>query len=417
MNFYSSRKVRFINFLFLTFIVFFLFGFYFTGMESSKHSSGVRFGLFLLLFVILLSTSLKEVSGCLKSWYLKLELRVKVFIFLFLLMFFYYILRSFSALEFSELRRLVVIFLFISLVSWFLIALDFRFDKVVYSLGLLGFLLGLSFLFNNILFGEYALKLEPLRISTSGYEWFSSYSNTIIAGLFYTYLLVACVWSYLNSKRIGVIFFYYSASILVVFAIFHTAARTAWLASVVSLTVLFFFYLQKEKKKLAALYMPNFVVAILYPIFNYQGVVREGLTYRDKIWIDHLKEMSGILDWLFGKGLSADMSFVDLPWGIKAAHPHSLYIESLYTGGVIGLLLFVSMLIALFYCLIKRARSSVEISFILSVLSGVAVAMAFDFSGLFYTPNLVWLWLWFTVALAMREILTSKGNCVRARAV
>src|SRR5699024_6536632 len=190
-------------------------------------------GLFLLLFVILLSTSLKEVSGCLNSWYLKLESRVKVFIFLFLLMFFYYILRSFSALEFSELRRLVVIFLFISLVSWFLIALDFRFDKVVYSLGLLGFLLGLSFLFNNILFGEYALKLEPLRISTSGYEWFSSYSNTIIAGLFYTYLLVACVWSYLNSKRIGVIFFYYSASILVVFAIFHTAARTAWLASVV----------------------------------------------------------------------------------------------------------------------------------------------------------------------------------------
>lgn len=402
----TSKEKVVVFFLYL-FLVFFFLGFYLTGIPSSKHSSGIRAGVLVLIILFFFFMRRSNFFRRLVEGYRHLAAEFKVFIVLFLCLFLFYFARSCLAFDFAEARRIAVIFLFIVVLSWGLSYTRVSLKNICYYLGVLGFFAGSMYFINNFILGEYKVLIKPIRVADSGSEFFLDYGNTIIAGLFLAYLLIASVWSYLNVKSNWVALFYYLSSVLLVFAVFNTAARTAWIASIVSLIVLFVYYKNKTIKKIAVLYSPLFLLGVSYLVFNFtDGVVRKGLTYRDKIWIEHLQAINSWKEWLFGKGLSANMKFVELPGGKLAAHSHSVYIELLYTGGVVGLLLFLLMLYMLFYNLIKVSRSNIESSFCLSVLSGGAVSMAFDFSDVFYTPNLIWLWLWSIVAIAVSHILT-----------
>lgn len=403
-----NKRMMIRCFLVFFFALFFI-GFYLTALPGSRHSSAIRVGLLLCMLALLTSISWKDFPGTLRARLEQLEPAGKVFVFSYMLFFMYFLFCSVLLLHYAGTRRILVVFLFVSLIAWGLNYTRLRVERIIFLLGMLGAGIGMVFLIKGFILSGHTLSLDPLRLSSSGYSWLATYGNTIIAGLFYAYLLAACAWSYFSSRGRASTVFYYTGCVLLLFMIFQTGARTAWVASFVSLMTLCFAFRSTKLKKAAAMTLPIVTLSAGYFIINYKGVVRQGLTYRDDIWAGFIENMSGVGELLFGKGPSASLKFVETPNGVIAFHSHNVYLEVFYMGGIVGVVAFAALLISMIYNLIKKVHAGKEVFFIVSVLSGGLVAMFFDFSRVFHSPNLIWLWLWFSVAFSLAKVF-EKGS-------
>ena len=142
------------------------------------------------------------------------------------------------------------------------------------------------------------------------------------------------------------------------------------------------FSLVLERRKLLFIFLPVFLSFVGYLFIEPEAVVRKGLTYRDVIWLEHFKDINGVWEWLFGKGLLAPTNFVVLPGGKLAPHTHSIYVEVLYKGGLIGFVLLLFFIVSVLYCLVSMSKKRKELSFAGAVLVGLFVSMVFDFHSI-----------------------------------
>lgn len=393
--------------VFYIFIGVLVFGFYFTSLPSSRHSSLVRVFLFLSLAFALGRTFLFYKEGK-KQKLIDIFLRDRILFFLVFALFVYFMVRSVIPIPTSEFRRVLVLAMFFALVFWYVYEIRIGGEPIVYALGFFGVAVSLVYLLGYF---DYVLSHDVVfskRISGTGFSWLASYKNTIIAGLFYSFLLVAIMSCFvIVANQIALTLLFVGFWVLL-FAVFNTEARTAWVAVFISLTSLVFYCNGLRRLRALFLALPVFVFGAMYFLFKPDAVVRKGLTYRDDIWMAHIERINGAMEWAFGKGLSANTSFYVLPGGKVAAHTHSIYIETFYLGGLVGLLLLVLFLFYLLYRLCKIKRKNIVSVFSFSLLSGVVVAMVFDFSGLFYSPNLLWIWLWLPCALGLSSICSDS---------
>jgi O-antigen ligase len=96
---------------------------------------------------------------------------------------------------------------------------------------------------------------------------------------------------------------------------------------------------------------------------------------------------------IFGHGL-ANVFPVAEPF----SHPHSLYLSSLYYGGIIGFLLLIALLASLAFRVLGRIRGSAGLLFAL-LLAHVVLVGAFDLAQIFREVSEQWLLLWLPIAM------------------
>lgn len=381
---------------FLVFIVLFFSGFYFTGFESSSFSSVLRVFIIVgFLFLFYNKSLLKDI--CFSDNYA---------LYIGLVLFFLYVMvLSFYFLEWSFFRRLLIVFLFLITIALYVTKLNFNFNLVIYGLGFIGFVIGVLYIYNYLLINDFSfVRYRQDTLKGTAFESIASYDHTITAALHLCFLSIAAVWGFFNSKNRLVSCFYYITFFMLALVVLGTFARVGLVS--ISIALIVFFLCEIKRNKIKVLFFHGFVFLLVIFYLNYINIddVFRGLNSRDVIWIGLLENISGVKNWLFGMGPVASVSFIDMD-GVIAVHAHNIYIETLYRNGIVGLFLFVTLL----FLAVKNLISKIEFKdniFFIAVLAAASVAMCFDFYNLIYSPNLIWLWIWFPVgvSLAVRKL-------------
>lgn len=392
------------NVFFTALLVLFFSGFYITKFDSSTFSSVLRIFLVLgfLYFIFVVRKFFSSFGIALRE--AGTENGKNIYVILFFFFLYAFSLSIFFA-EWSVLRRSIILLVFLFVIGGYSFYLRFNYDRLIYVLGVGSFFLGNFYLYNYFSINDFTFAgYRDNPVQGTGLSWLANYDNTITAALHISFICIAAVWSYFNSKNKLVSCFYCFSFFILLMAIVLTFARTAWVAIFFSLLVFFIYELKRNKLKVFYLYGVLLVMGVVYIATFYSTDMARGLTYRDETWVSILSNMESVKDWIFGMGPGASVSFVKLPDGSFSVHAHSIYVETIYRYGLLGLLLFLSLFfLAIRNLIIFSSRSNV---FFIAVLCGAGAAMFFDFSNLIYSPNLIWLWVWFPIAVSV----ISPGN-------
>lgn len=387
-------------FYFQVLLVLFFSGFYITYFDGSSFSSILRIFLamgVLLLFYILGASGFRDgfrfnECAAAKNKYLYIGLT---------LFFLYILIASVFFSEWSAFRRSVVVLLFLITVGFYTFYLHFNYERFINFLGAMGFIVGSLYLYNYLLVSDFSFSgYRNNPVQSTGLSWLANYDNTITAALHLSVLCIATIWGYFNSKNKAVSIFYCVTFFILLLAIVLTFARTAWVAVFTSLLIFFLFELKRNKLKAIFLYGVLFFLGITYIVFFYGSDINRGLSYRDQIWVGLFNNIDSIKSWVFGMGPAASVSFVEIAGGTIAVHAHNIYVETIYRNGILGVALFILLCFLAARSLVMRRESRDKV-FFLAVLCGASTSMFFDFSNLIYSPNLIWLWVWFPIAVSL----------------
>ncbi|MDR3158972.1 MAG: O-antigen ligase family protein [Zoogloeaceae bacterium] len=315
---------------------------------------------------------------------------------IFLLFWIYLFLNAYFFDNAQIMRRLTVIliFVYVSAIS----LKDFCFCRkwIAIVTGIIAFC-ALFSIAAHMIRGELSLSYRLTAISGSSFENFAEFHNSIDAGTYYAPSLAFAIWLALSSKKnIAIINWALCAFIIAAF-LYFTYARTAWLASMAFIGILFMFMATPRVKKLVfwivgiAIFLS---VIFASDVILYEFTERK-FSHRDEIWKDVISSLSGY--WIFGHGAGAKPGAFFIGNGKYVWHMHNLYLQVLYQFGLSGLIL---MLIVSVACLAKlfRLRSNALASLWLAILSGGLLSMFFAMNNFVGTPNRIWIYFWLPIA-------------------
>ena len=149
------------------------------------------------------------------------------------------------------------------------------------------------------------------------------------------------------------------------------------------------------------------ILFVCYPKFFKSRLLRT-TTHRLDVWTQGLVQANNAP--CFGHGLNADTRIVLAKYGKARQHHHSVYLETLFYGGIVGLLLLIGLVGSGIQQALTRPREP-EKFFLTCMLVFGALCMATDGKTLIGHPKPVWFFFWFPIALvAASEV---SGNPLR----
>lgn len=126
-----------------------------------------------------------------------------------------------------------------------------------------------------------------------------------------------------------------------------------------------------------------------------EAIMQRGVSYRPQIWLESLRQI-GERPW-FGHGYDADM-IVNIPGMDILADPHNMELGVLYSGGIVGLVLWMLIYaIAVRFCWLHRKIPGISLAaawLIFGFGSGLTEGMAF-----LSRPKEHWFLIWVPLAL------------------
>ena len=241
-------------------------------------------------------------------------------------------------------------------------------------------------------------KYRAFRLSNSGVTGFAQFGNPIISGLYMAFAGLTALWCVLRTNKLWAKGLWFFCLLVIGLYVFLTFSRTAWVAMGLGGAVLFVFQAKRDFFLLAISVIFALLVSLIFwrfpEIFSVE--LARGATGRHLIWNMVLSSMSGY--WWLGHGAGSSMQPMSIP-GQQVVNTHSLYLEVLFQYGIVGLALFVSsLLLALRQLWLERSEMAV---LGLCLLVGCIGVMFFDLYSFIHSPNLVWLWVWFPLGLAL----------------
>jgi O-antigen ligase len=152
---------------------------------------------------------------------------------------------------------------------------------------------------------------------------------------------------------------------------------------------------------LALIAVASAVFFIVYPGFFDKAFIMRDPGRRLMLWgklLTRVKEAP----W-FGHGLTADPRTETLP-GIIRIHPHSVYVGTLFYGGIVGLLLVIAVVISALWQGFGRVRQPINIAVACMFLYG-ALCIIPNGNMLIHHAKSFWLFFWFPLALIVASEL------------
>lgn len=316
--------------------------------------------------------------------------------------------------EAQAFRRLLFLLCFVGLVAM----LDRRSRSWPILLGFLA-LLGAGFallsLLNLYRLDQLVFGYRSGKVSSSGIPGIADFGNTIVAAMHYAACFCAAMWLFFNARQRGALWLWGCCALIIGCYVVLTYARSGWVACLVGSIVLLVVLFRRQWWRRSAL----FVVGLLSVLavfagsyFGYELSVR-GVTSRDEIWSTMLSRISD--NWLWGYGAGADLEPIAIKGGQQVVHnAHNLYLEVFYQFGLVGLFFLLTVmswaLLRLAHAALDHRKEATVASFALALLVAVAVVMLVELNSFVSTPNLVWLWFWLPLGIALGCRETSSAE-------
>lgn len=260
-------------------------------------------------------------------------------------------------------------------------------------------------LLNLYRLGELEFSYREYSIYFSGQPGIADFGNTIVAAMHYAVCYCAGLWMLINSKkgwsRVGWTVCISTVGVYIVL----TFARTGWVACLIASMILFSMAIRSDRWRTilpVALAITGLLAWFAYKYLGYEVAVR-GVTYRDEIWITVLERVKEHLVWGHGGGAKLEPITISGEQ-ISVNTAHSTYLEVLYQFGLIGLLLIVVVLCMALWRLLRASFSFSNVgqaAFGLALLASATFVMLVELSGLVDSPNLLWIWFWLPLGIAL----------------
>jgi len=179
---------------------------------------------------------------------------------------------------------------------------------------------------------------------------------------------------------------------------------------IISLFFMFMLYAGTKKS------MKGVLLLLVLPITVYCIVIwsDSGLTskvierefYRFEIWSVELMRMKGHL--LFGNGILTDDNLF-IHSNIEFIHPHSVYVTTIFYGGIFAGCLLLSILLFSFHIAIRWFVQTKDALCICMILLATLM-VATDGSKIVTKPNVIWLIFWLPICFCMIAELRLPGK-------
>lgn len=189
---------------------------------------------------------------------------------------------------------------------------------------------------------------------------------------------------------------------LVIFVgVIYTGTRSAWVGVIFAVLTLIMFHpkLSLTKKKIClALFILAFIVALLtlFQLGLTDALTKRSLSFRPEIWSEVMANMNGSA-LFFGHGLASNAAVEHLQYVFD--HPHSIYLSTLFYGGIIGLSLFLTLSFWVLKNLIQNIQNPSSI-YALALLVFGLVSLLVDGNRLVRKIDFIWLLIWLPIALS-----------------
>ncbi len=300
------------------------------------------------------------------------------------------------------------LFLGISTLSTFLIAYkkpDFiKNIKKTYIFGAISssIILIINYIYMN------GFAVTPIRLEGMGRA-----ENPVQASLVYSLAVIAILLGSSSEKysRNKEYIIKIAMTLPPLIVILLTQSRGPFLGLILTLLCL---YLTNAKQKIKKLIYIIIGLALLsiptYITLKDTPVLERHTTGRFEIWHSAMQQISERP--IFGNGLASNPHYTyTKPNGVvsPASHIHSLYLSTLYQGGIVGLLLLLSIyFLILKEHWVRRQYNSSETKWILGwILMGAAFGIA-DFGGIMINLSTEWLVFWWPISLTLGYYTRSR---------
>ncbi len=252
---------------------------------------------------------------------------------------------------------------------------------------------------------------HPFPTTLWGYGLLSSPSR---AASIYGFVTIASIYLVLQQRTTRAQFLY-SGMVLVNFSyVLLAQSRTTLIALAVTVftwqSSAWLFHGGEEnnhlKKLLVLLVLLSAGISALiigFPEFSKEIFHKQGLVYRIEMWKQLLVQITSA-PW-FGHGLNADIRLV-MPSGFVFIHPHSVYMGTLFYGGIAGLLILLATLSSALWQGFRLFGQKRNLALASMILYG-ALAIVSNGNMLIHHPKPFWLFLWFPVALVASTELSN----------
>lgn len=236
------------------------------------------------------------------------------------------------------------------------------------------------------------------RLQELGWGGYAAFGHPIFAGQYYGIFAILLTWLFIRKGGgawRSVLFAVGIAGLLAY--VLLTFSRGAWFSVLASgLLILILFPNKRSRILLGFAGLVLLVAAILFwsEVRNEQRI---GVSNRDLIWQEWWVRAPDF--WLQGAGAGAKFIF-KFSEGFVVEHAHSLYLQLWYQYGILGIVLFISLLGALLWkgwtC---RAEPMARLG--LALLVFAMVAMVSDVYDIFVRPNMYWVMFWLPVGILL----------------
>lgn len=191
--------------------------------------------------------------------------------------------------------------------------------------------------------------------------------------------------------------------LVVMFAIFLSDSRNAWVSTLLGLGTLGLTYLVKDSRQFLAYTITfTFLLGAALGLLLLSDDARafllpRGLSFRPEIWSATLERITQS-SWLFGAGILT-------PDGVKLGdllfdHPHNLYLALLFQGGLVALGLFLALVCIAVGCGLKRYESA-DGKLVLAIFALGLSAFLLDGHHLVDKVGEAWFLFWLPIGIAL----------------
>lgn len=242
-------------------------------------------------------------------------------------------------------------------------------------------------------------EIRQFRLHELGWRGLADLDHPIVAGLYYSVFAILLCWLFISSNiRIWQAGLMATGMLGLLLYVLFTFSRGAWFSLAGGLFILLLLTPNIRARSLLAtgVMVLGLVLLLFWPQIQAEHSV--GLSNRDQIWANwwvHFPEF-----WLLGSGAGADLYFKFPGIDYRVIHAHSLYLQLWFELGIVGVLLFASLLFSLLWkAWVCRQQAVARLGAGLLVFA--MIAMVTDIYAIFQRPSPYWLVLWLPVGILL----------------
>ncbi|MBC81393.1 MAG: hypothetical protein CMQ33_11250 [Gammaproteobacteria bacterium] len=228
--------------------------------------------------------------------------------------------------------------------------------------------------------------------------------NPVISALSYGMAIVMALHLLICGTNNNDRFFSGFCIVVLLVGVTLTYTRSVWIG--VSVTTLYaialYFPGSTWRRVAAAVLFLSVVVAIMLASFGWDELVKRSTSFRPEIW-GELINRTLKTNWLLGHGIIADSSVAHSSYEhgtFSFHHAHSMYVATLFYGGVIGLSGFLGFLVYL-GLLLHQADGDEKRGLATMALIYAVVVMFFDGDRFLAKVDYFWIVFWLPVAITL----------------